>query len=130
MDVRQFAFLARQPSAALKTRSTFLGLPKRGLALILANAMFWQPLLAQADGIVVSAPGTTLGQAGNGVPIVNIAAPQLAAGCPHNQFPGLQRRPAGRHPQQRHQPHPIDPVGRDHPRQPELQRYSSQRDPQ
>jgi filamentous hemagglutinin len=85
MDVRQFAFLARQPSAALKTRSTFLGLPKRGLALVLANAMFWQPLLAQADGIVVSAPGTTLGQAGNGVPIVNIAAPN-GSGLSHNQF--------------------------------------------
>ncbi|WP_454843335.1 hemagglutinin repeat-containing protein [Pseudomonas gorinensis] len=85
MDVRQFAFLARQPSAALKSRSNFLGLPKRGLALVLANAMFWQPLLAQADGIVVSAPGTTLGQAGNGVPIVNIAAPN-GSGLSHNQF--------------------------------------------
>ena len=85
MDVRQFAFLARQPSAALKSRSNFLGLPKRGLALVLANAMFWQPLLAQADGIVVSAPGTTLGQAGNGVPIVNIAAPN-GNGLSHNQF--------------------------------------------
>ena len=85
MDVRQFAFLARQPSAALKTRSNFLGLPKRGLALVLANAMFWQPLLAQADGIVVSTPGTSLGQAGNGVPIVNIAAPN-GSGLSHNQF--------------------------------------------
>ncbi|WP_256657133.1 MULTISPECIES: hemagglutinin repeat-containing protein [unclassified Pseudomonas] len=85
MDVRQLAFLARQPSAAVENRSHFLGLPKRGLALILANAMFWQPLLAQADGIVVSAPGTTLGQAGNGVPIVNIAAPN-ANGLSHNQF--------------------------------------------
>ncbi len=85
MDVRQFAFLARQPSAAVKPRSSFLGLPKRGLALVLANAMFWQPLLAQADGIVVSAPGTTLGQAGNGVPIVNIAAPN-GSGLSHNQF--------------------------------------------
>ncbi|MEA1130453.1 hypothetical protein U8M77_27610, partial [Klebsiella pneumoniae] len=75
MDVRQFAFLARQPSAALKRRDSFIGLPKRGLALILANALFWQPLLAQADGIVVSAPGTSVGQAGNGVPVVNIAAP-------------------------------------------------------
>ncbi|NWE35387.1 ShlA/HecA/FhaA protein, partial [Pseudomonas gingeri] len=55
MDVRQFAFLARQPSAALKTRGHFLGLPKRGLAFLLANVMFWQPLWAQADGIVVSA---------------------------------------------------------------------------
>src|SRR5471032_441438 len=85
MDVRQFAFLARQPSAAVKSRSHFLGLPKRGLALILANALFWQPLLAQADGIVVSAPGTTVGQAGNGVPVVNIAAPNVN-GLSHNQF--------------------------------------------
>ena len=55
MDVRHFAFLARQPSAALKPRDSFFGLPKRGLVLILANALFWQPLLAQAEGIVVSA---------------------------------------------------------------------------
>ncbi|NVZ27640.1 filamentous hemagglutinin N-terminal domain-containing protein, partial [Pseudomonas gingeri] len=85
MDVRHFAFLARQPSAALKTRGHFLGLPKRGMAFLLANVMFWQPLWAQADGIVVSAPGTTLGQAGNGVPIVNIAAPN-GSGLSHNQF--------------------------------------------
>ncbi|AZD30693.1 two-partner secretion domain-containing protein [Pseudomonas chlororaphis] len=85
MDVRHFAFLARQPSAALKTREHFCGLPKRGLAFILANAMFWQPLWAQAEGIVVSAPGTSLGQAGNGVPIVNIATPN-GSGLSHNQF--------------------------------------------
>jgi len=85
MDVRQLAFLARQPSAVVRSRTNFLGLPKRGLALVLANAMFWQPLLAQAEGIVVSAPGTTLGQAGNGVPIVNIAAPN-GSGLSHNQF--------------------------------------------
>src|SRR5471032_413272 len=85
MDVRHFAFLACQPSAALKNREHFWGMPKRGLAFILANAMFWQPLLAQADGIVVSAPGTSLGQAGNGVPIINIATPN-ATGLSHNQF--------------------------------------------
>ncbi|WP_082341942.1 two-partner secretion domain-containing protein [Pseudomonas thivervalensis] len=85
MDVRQFALLARQPSAALKNRERFLGLPKRGLAFLLANVMFWQPLWAQADGIVVSAPGTTLDQAGNGVPIVNIARPN-GSGLSHNQF--------------------------------------------
>ncbi len=85
MDVHQLAFLAGQPSATLKNRDHFLGLPKRGLAFLLANVMFWQPLWAQADGIVVSAPGTTLGQAGNGVPIVNIAAPN-ASGLSHNQF--------------------------------------------
>ncbi|MBX8565618.1 filamentous hemagglutinin N-terminal domain-containing protein [Pseudomonas cichorii] len=85
MDVRQLAFLARQPSAALKEREHFWGLPKRGIALILANAMFWQPMWAQADGIVVSGAGTGLAQAGNGVPIVNIATPN-ATGLSHNQF--------------------------------------------
>ncbi|WP_375140061.1 filamentous hemagglutinin N-terminal domain-containing protein [Pseudomonas sp. IPO3778] len=47
--------------------------------------MFWQPLLAQADGIAVSAPGTSLGVAGNGIPIINIAAPN-GSGLSHNQF--------------------------------------------
>ncbi|MCU1751155.1 filamentous hemagglutinin N-terminal domain-containing protein, partial [Pseudomonas sp. 6D_7.1_Bac1] len=60
-------------------------MPKRGLAFLLANVMFWQPMWAQADGIVVNAPGTTLDRAGNGVPIVNIAAPN-ATGLSHNQF--------------------------------------------
>ncbi|WP_244192327.1 filamentous hemagglutinin N-terminal domain-containing protein [Pseudomonas rhodesiae] len=94
MDVRQFAFLARQPSAALKPRDAFFGLPKRGLALILANALFWQPLLAQAEGIVVSAPGTTVGAAGNGVPVVNIATPN-GAGLSHNQFQQYNVGPNG-----------------------------------
>ncbi|OPB11531.1 two-partner secretion domain-containing protein [Pseudomonas synxantha] len=94
MDVRQFAFLARQPSAALKRRDAFFGLPKRGLALILANALFWQPLLAQAEGIVVSAPGTTVGAAGNGVPVVNIATPN-GAGLSHNQFKDYNVGPNG-----------------------------------
>ncbi|WP_434602754.1 DUF637 domain-containing protein [Pseudomonas sp. Z4-7] len=85
MDDRQYAFLARQPSAALKTRDAFWGMPKRGLAFLLVNVMFWQPLWAQAEGIVVSAPGTSLGQAGNGVPIVNIAKPN-GSGLSHNQF--------------------------------------------
>ncbi|MFP7638054.1 DUF637 domain-containing protein [Pseudomonas veronii] len=94
MDVRQFAFLARQPSAALKPRDAFFGLPKRGLALILANALFWQPLLAQAEGIVVSAPGTTVGAAGNGVPVVNIATPN-GSGLSHNQFKDYNVGPNG-----------------------------------
>ncbi|MGR4975905.1 hemagglutinin repeat-containing protein [Pseudomonas sp. LARHCG127] len=85
MDDRQYAFLARQPSAALKTRDTFWGMPKRGLAFLLVNVMFWQPMWAQAGGIVVSAPGTSLGQAGNGVPVVNIAKPN-GSGLSHNQF--------------------------------------------
>ncbi|SFH27432.1 filamentous hemagglutinin N-terminal domain-containing protein [Pseudomonas sp. NFACC45] len=85
MDDRQHAFLARQPSAALQTREHFWGMPKRGLAFLLANVMFWQPLWAQAEGIVVSAPGTGLDRAGNGVPIVNIAKPN-GNGLSHNQF--------------------------------------------
>ncbi|WEK07925.1 MAG: filamentous hemagglutinin N-terminal domain-containing protein [Candidatus Pseudomonas colombiensis] len=85
MDVRQFAFLARQPSAALQSRHSFWGLPKRGLAFMLANLMFWQPLWVMADGIVVNGSGTRLGQAGNGVPIVNIAKPN-GGGLSHNKF--------------------------------------------
>lgn len=85
MDIRHLAFLASQPSAAVKKRERFWGMPKRGLAFLLANVMFWQPMWAQADGIVVSAPGTTLDRAGNGVPIINIATPN-GAGLSHNQF--------------------------------------------
>jgi filamentous hemagglutinin len=85
MDVRQFAFLARQPSAQVNNRVRFWGMPKRGLAFLLANVMFWQPMWAQADGIVVATPGTTLDHAGNGVPIVNIATPN-GSGLSHNQF--------------------------------------------
>ncbi|MFJ2339801.1 hemagglutinin repeat-containing protein [Pseudomonas protegens] len=85
MDVRQLAFLARQPCATLQARDTFWGLSKRGLAFILANVMFWQPVVAIADGIVVNGSGTTLGQAGNGVPIVNIATPN-GSGLSHNKF--------------------------------------------
>ncbi|WP_246881529.1 hemagglutinin repeat-containing protein [Pseudomonas protegens] len=85
MDVRQLAFLARQPCATLQARDSFWGLSKRGLAFILANVMFWQPLVAMADGIVVNGSGTTLGQAGNGVPIVNIATPN-GGGLSHNKF--------------------------------------------
>ncbi|SFA64463.1 MULTISPECIES: hemagglutinin repeat-containing protein [unclassified Pseudomonas] len=85
MDVRQLAFLARPPSATLQARDTFWGLSKRGLAFILANVMFWQPVVAMADGIVVNGSGTTLGQAGNGVPIVNIATPN-GSGLSHNKF--------------------------------------------
>ncbi|WP_267268482.1 filamentous hemagglutinin N-terminal domain-containing protein [Pseudomonas protegens] len=85
MDVRQLAFMARQPSAALQSRDSFCGFSKRSLAFILANMMFWQPLVVMADGIVVNGSGTTLGQAGNGVPIVNIAAPN-GSGLSHNTF--------------------------------------------
>ncbi|MCP2071064.1 UNVERIFIED_ORG: filamentous hemagglutinin [Pseudomonas lini] len=82
MDDRQHA---RLHSAVLQPREQFWGMPKRGLAFLLANVMFWQPLWAQAEGIVVSAPGTGLDRAGNGVPIVNIARPN-GSGLSHNQF--------------------------------------------
>ncbi|WP_178131315.1 filamentous hemagglutinin N-terminal domain-containing protein [Pseudomonas sp. C1C7] len=85
MDARHYAFLARQPSAVVQNREHFCGMPKRVLAFLLANVMFWQPIWAQADGIVVANPGTSLGQAGNGVPIVNIATPN-GSGLSHNQF--------------------------------------------
>ncbi|MGN2432750.1 hemagglutinin repeat-containing protein [Pseudomonas syringae] len=86
MDVHQLALLTRQPSAALTERPRFWGMPKRGIALILANALFWQPLLAQAEGIAVSgATNTSVGQAGNGVPVINIAAPN-GSGLSHNQY--------------------------------------------
>jgi len=62
-----------------------MGMPKRGLAFLLANVMFWQPMWAQADGIVVANPNTALDRAGNGVPIINIATPN-ASGLSHNQF--------------------------------------------
>jgi filamentous hemagglutinin len=85
MDIRQLAFIASEPAAAVKNRELFLGMPKRGLAFLLANVMFWQPMWAQADGIVVANPNTSLDRAGNGVPIINIATPN-ASGLSHNQF--------------------------------------------
>jgi filamentous hemagglutinin len=85
MDVRQLTLPVSEPSAAVVPRERFLGMPKRGLAFLLANVMFWQPVWAQADGIAVSGPATSLDHAGNGVPIVNIAAPN-ASGLSHNQF--------------------------------------------
>ena len=85
MDVRHFDLLARQPAAAVKPRESFLGMPKRGVAFLLANVMFWQPMWAHADGIVVANPNTSLDRAGNGVPIINIATPN-GSGLSHNQF--------------------------------------------
>ncbi|MFJ2357406.1 hemagglutinin repeat-containing protein [Pseudomonas fluorescens] len=84
MDVRHYAFAARQ-SCSIETREHFWGMPKRGLALLLANVMFWQPMWAQADGIVVANSNTSLDRAGNGVPIINIATPN-GSGLSHNQF--------------------------------------------
>ncbi|WP_413614878.1 hemagglutinin repeat-containing protein [Halomonas cupida] len=64
----------------------------RGIAIILANAMFWQPVVVLASGAAVNgisvAPGsgnTRLDQAGNGVPVINIDTPN-ANGLSHNVF--------------------------------------------
>ncbi|MGE8045414.1 DUF637 domain-containing protein [Pseudomonas monteilii] len=85
MDVRPL-IPAAQPTDTLAERPNFLGIPKRLLAVLLANVMFWQPIWAMADGIAVSGTtNTRVGQAGNGVPVVNIAAPN-AAGLSHNQY--------------------------------------------
>lgn len=85
MDARSHSPFTRLSLAAEKTRERFWGIPTRGLAFLLANVMFWQPLWAQADGIVVATPGVKLDHAGNGVPIVNIATPN-GSGLSHNQF--------------------------------------------
>ncbi|MFK3774467.1 DUF637 domain-containing protein [Pseudomonas sp. NPDC089406] len=84
MDIKQTALLARH-SARLAARERFCGLPKRGIAWLLANALFWQPVWALADGIVVSGTSTTLGTAGNGVQVINIARPN-GSGLSHNTF--------------------------------------------
>ncbi|WNW12251.1 hemagglutinin repeat-containing protein [Pseudomonas sp. DTU_2021_1001937_2_SI_NGA_ILE_001] len=85
MDVFAPAPKADKPAIARPQPEVRRSGLQRALALILANAMFWQPLLVQAEGIVASNPATQVGQAGNGVPVVNIAAPN-AAGVSHNQY--------------------------------------------
>ncbi|MCS4263653.1 filamentous hemagglutinin [Pseudomonas protegens] len=85
LGMRLCCALARKPSATLQARDSFWGLSKRSLAFVMANMMFWQPVVAMADGIVVNGSGTSLGQAGNGVPIVNIATPN-GGGLSHNKF--------------------------------------------
>ncbi|QEM83266.1 DUF637 domain-containing protein [Halomonas binhaiensis] len=56
-------------------------------AILLINALFWQPVIVLAEGIKV-APGsgnTQLDRAGNGVPVINIATPN-GKGVSHNTF--------------------------------------------
>ncbi len=100
MDVRQFAFLARQPSAALKPRDAFFGLPKRGLAI--------DP---RQRAVLAAAAGPGRGHRGQRARHHRRRRGQWRAGGEHRhtqrQWPvaqpvqGLQRRPQRRDPQQR-----------------------------
>ncbi len=85
MDVTQQATATCRPATRLHTLEGFRGLARRGLALILANAMVWQPLLVQAEGIAINGGGGSLGAAANGVPVINIAKPN-SNGLSHNTF--------------------------------------------
>lgn len=85
MDARSHFPFARLLTAAEQPRDRFWGIPTRALAFLLANVMFWQPLWAQAEGIVVVTPGVKLDHSANGVQVINIATPN-GTGLSHNVF--------------------------------------------
>ncbi len=58
----------------------------QNIAAVLAGVMFLNPIVAAAAELTVAAgSGAVIGQAGNGVPVVNIAAPN-SNGLSHNKF--------------------------------------------
>jgi filamentous hemagglutinin len=58
----------------------------QNIAAILAGVMFLNPIVSAAAELTAAAgSGVTIGQAGNGVPVVNIAAPN-GNGLSHNKF--------------------------------------------
>jgi|GEM_PF-2707763 len=68
----------------------------RTIASVLATVMAFEPALAVAQSRIVVDPGssTTVDQAANGVPLVNIARPS-GAGVSHNQFRDFNVGPDG-----------------------------------
>ncbi|WP_315942442.1 filamentous hemagglutinin N-terminal domain-containing protein [Erwinia pyrifoliae] len=63
-----------------------VSLARRAFSYLICYLIAFQPLLtAAADEITPVTPGTQMDAAGNGVPVVNIAAPNQA-GISHNQY--------------------------------------------
>ncbi|QEM80897.2 hemagglutinin repeat-containing protein [Halomonas binhaiensis] len=79
--------LRRRPLSQRSSANTRFRPAMRYCAIVLINALIWQPVIVLAEGIKV-APGsgnTRMDRAGNGVPVVNIATPN-GKGVSHNTF--------------------------------------------